>query len=66
MADTESPVNREKIKKALCWLSETLLAQPDRQRAAALKEAELRFDLSPAECAFLDKNFGGDTPAAPC
>lgn len=54
----------EKVRKALAWLSESLQASPEKGRKQALREAELRFDLSPAECRFLDDRFGegcGDT-----
>lgn len=48
----------DKIRKAICWLSESLQAAPEKSRKQALREAELRFDLSPAECRFLDDRFG--------
>ena len=48
----------EKVRKALCWLSESLQMSPEKSRVQALREAELRFDLSPAECRFLDERFG--------
>ncbi|MGV1099046.1 hypothetical protein ACUUL3_06490 [Thiovibrio sp. JS02] len=54
------------MKKALCWMSETLLANPEKKRVAVLKEAEIRFDLSPAECEFLDKNFNDPARLEPC
>ncbi|MFZ5774262.1 MAG: hypothetical protein ACOY3Z_02090 [Thermodesulfobacteriota bacterium] len=57
-----SPVCGNKMKKALGWMAETLAAHPDKRRAQVLREAEVRFDLSPAECAFLDANFSGRTP----
>lgn len=47
----------EKIKNALIWLSESLKTSPEKSRAALLREAEIRFDLSPAECDFLDRKF---------
>ena len=47
----------EKMRKAIKWMSETLLLYPDKKRSDVLKEAEIRFDLSPKECEFLDKNF---------
>jgi len=48
----------EKVRKALCWMSELLQESPEKGRRQALREAELRFDLSPAECRFLDERFG--------
>lgn len=50
----------EKVRKALCWMSELLASSPAKSRKQALREAELRFDLSPAECRFLDERFGED------
>lgn len=47
----------DKLKKALKWLSETTRECENRKRADILREAETRFDLSPAECEFLDNNF---------
>ena len=51
------PGSQEKVKRALCWIGETLLNQPGRSREVLLREAEIRFDLSPAECEFLNRNF---------
>lgn len=45
------------LKKALLWMGETLQANPEKQRRTVLQEAELRFDLTPLECEFLDKHF---------
>ena len=47
----------EKIKKAVRWIGETLQLYPNKERSSLIKEAEIRFDLSPRECEFLDKNF---------
>jgi len=47
----------EKLKKALTWMAETLQAHPEKKRQTVLQETELRFDLTPAECEFLDKYF---------
>jgi hypothetical protein len=45
------------LKKAVCWIGETVREHPERSRRGILTEAELRFDLSPRECDFLDTNF---------
>ena len=45
------------LKKALIWMSETLQMYPEKKRQTVLQEAELRFDLTPLECDFLDKHF---------
>ena len=49
----------EKMRRALCWVSECLNNSPFPDRLTLLREAEIRFDLSPAECEFLDQHFGG-------
>lgn len=56
------PGGSDKVKKALRWLSEELLGNPQKKRDTAIREAEIRFDLSPAECEFLSKNFGESAP----
>ena len=47
----------DKLKKALKWMSATTQECPGKKRENILREAEIRFDLSPAECEFLDSNF---------
>ena len=47
----------EKIKKALKWISEMVGEQSEKSREQILRDAEVRFDLSPSECEFLDNNF---------
>ncbi len=47
----------DKLKKALKWMSTTTQECPGKKREDILREAEIRFDLSPAECEFLDSNF---------
>ena len=47
----------DKMKKAIRWISDTLLEHPEKRRTQIIREAELRFDLTPVECEFLDKNF---------
>lgn len=61
--DSRLPIGSDKVKKALCWMSEELLRNPLKKRDAVIREAEIRFDLSPAECEFLTKNF---SESAPC
>jgi hypothetical protein len=45
------------LQKAVAWLGETMQQHPEKQRGKVLAEAELRFDLTPAECEFLNHNF---------
>lgn len=61
--DSRLPTGSDKMKKALRWMSEELLNSPQKKRDTVIKEAEIRFDLSPAECEFLTKNF---SESAPC
>jgi hypothetical protein len=62
--DRRLPSGSDKVKKALLWMSEELFNSPQKKRAAVLREAEIRFDLSPAECEFLTKNFSGAAPGS--
>ena len=39
----------DKMKRALCWLSETVQQHPEKSRRQILEEAQIRFDLSPAK-----------------
>ena len=48
----------DKIRKAIKWLSEAVLSQPEKSRQRLLEEAEIRYNLSPRECEFLNCNFG--------
>lgn len=57
-----SPLNQDKMKKVICWLSERCQQQPEKARGQLLQEAEIRFDLSPKECLFLDRNFSKQEP----
>jgi len=47
----------EKMRKTLRWISETLFAHPEKTRHQIILEAQVRFDLSPRECRFLEENF---------
>jgi hypothetical protein len=57
MAQVEEIVpSGDKMKKTLCWISEMLKAHPEKSRQQIISEAEIRFDLSPKECDFIDRN----------
>ncbi|MFH7321230.1 hypothetical protein ACHHRT_11560 [Desulfurivibrio sp. D14AmB] len=47
----------EKVRRAIAWVAECLSDNPEKDRCVLIREAEIRFDLSPAECDFLDRNF---------
>ena len=60
MSPASIPSPSEKLRKAISWISEETLNRPEKARTKILKEAELRFDLTPLECEFLDKKFSGE------
>ncbi len=45
------------LQKAVAWIGKTMQQCPDGQRATVIAQAELRFDLTPAECEFLNRHF---------
>lgn len=47
----------EKLRKAVKWLSEMVREYPEKTRKEIILEAEVKFDLSPKECEFLQKRF---------
>lgn len=58
MGDTNSiQPPSAKLKRAICWIGETVREHPELTRARVIEQAQLRFDLNPKECEFLDKNF---------
>lgn len=60
MSAASIPPPNEKLRKAINWISEETLTRPEKARTKILKEAELRFDLTPLECEFLDQKFSGE------
>ena len=49
----------EKMRKAVKWLSDMTQNCPGKSRQEIIREAEIRFDLSPKESHFLSSKFGG-------
>lgn len=47
----------DKMKKAIRELSELLLESPKKKRWQLLQQVELKYDLSPQECEFLNSHF---------
>lgn len=43
----------ERIRTAVRWISETLQTCPERSRRDVVREAAVRFDLTPLECEYL-------------
>jgi hypothetical protein len=56
-ANTPVQTQSANLKKAICWLSEAVKEHPEKKRSSIISEVELRFDLTPAECEFLNGNF---------
>ena len=51
----------DKMKKTLCWISDMIKAHPEKSRQQIISEAEIRFDLSPKECDFIDRTLRADS-----
>ncbi len=47
----------ERLRKAIKWISEMVKEHPEKRRIEIIQEAEIRFDLSPKDCEFLQKKF---------
>jgi len=50
----------DRIKKAICWISATIKEHPEKDRQQVISEAEIRFDLTPKECDFIDRKLRTD------
>lgn len=67
MGDIQSvPGLSANLKKAVCWIGETVKEHPGKAREEIINEAEVRFDLTPRECEFLNQNFLKLTAGKPC
>ena len=44
------------MKKAICAFSELLREHPEKSRVSLLHQVEIKFDLSPKECEFLNNH----------
>jgi len=49
----------DRIRKAVTWISGMVQEYPEKDRKAIIEEAEIRFDLTPKECQFLNDKFIG-------
>jgi hypothetical protein len=56
MPETTIHPSGDKLQKALREFSELLLKHPAKSRSQLLQEVEIKFDLSPKECDFLNRN----------
>ncbi len=50
----------EKLKRVILWISEMVQQFPHKKRKDLLKEAQIRFDLTPRECEFLDTRLSSE------
>ena len=50
------------LQKAVSWISEIVQDHPEKERKQVLKDAQIRFDLTPVECEFLKDKFS-EAPA---
>ncbi len=57
MATEELLPEGDRLRKAVKWLSTMVKEHPEKSRKEIILEAEVRFDLSPKECEFLQKRF---------
>jgi len=55
------PLSGDRLKKAVQAFSELLADNPEKKRAEVLRRVALKFDLSPLECEFLNKNLSDKT-----
>lgn len=55
--DGSSPIAQDALTSAIKLFSELVQNSPEKSRQEILREVELKFDLSPRECAFLDQHF---------
>lgn len=47
----------DKLKKTLLWVTEMVTNHPEMHRREIIEKAQIRFNLSPKECDFLNNNF---------
>jgi len=57
MGERHSAALSTNLQKAVLWIGRIMKEHPAAQRNQVIKEAQLRFDLTPAESEFLDHNF---------
>ncbi len=50
----------DKMKKVIQELSELIACKPEKKRRQLLEKVAIKFDLSPNECAFLERHFNDE------
>lgn len=58
MNTSQSPIGGDKLKRAVAYFSELVEANPEKSRLELLQKVQIKFDLSPVECEFLNQNLG--------
>ena len=61
VSKSSSPIAQDSLSNAIKTFSELAIKFPDKSRKEILQEIELKFDLSPLECEFLDKHFSSES-----
>ncbi len=57
MQDKATVALSTNLQKAVQWIGAIMQAHPEKQRNRVISEAQLRFDLAPTDCEFLNHNF---------
>jgi len=55
-----SPIGGDKLKRAVRHFSELIELHPEESRLKILEKVQLKFDLSPADCEFLNRQLRED------
>ncbi len=55
-----------RLQKAVSWISEVVQDHPEKERKQVLKDAQVRFDLTPVECEFLMDKFSDTAAGESC
>jgi hypothetical protein len=55
MSNENINLSGDKLKKVLQWISDEMAAHPEKSRNQIIMDAEIRFDLSPRECQFINE-----------
>ncbi|CAK8719513.1 Nif11 domain-containing protein [Candidatus Electrothrix laxa] len=61
MGERRSAALSTNLQKAVQWIGRFAQDHPGKQRNQVINDAQLRFDLTPAESEFLNHNFKGLT-----
>lgn len=52
-----TPIGQDKLQSAVKALSELVRKYPEKSRSEILHEIQLKYDLSPLDCEFLQRHF---------